>query len=537
MSDLLRAATENSFEPYFTACRSILGPENFFESSQDRHRYSKDCGLVSRSPRAILIPNSVEQLQTLVREANSHKIPIHAVSRGKNWGYGSAAAHSDNAVIIDLQRLNKIHHVDSELAYAIIEPGVTQQQLYSYLEEHAPGLCMDVTGSSPESSLIGNLVERGYGQTPYGDRFLHSAGMEVMLCDGSIVKLGFGHYENSKSHHLYKWGLGPYLDGLFTQSNFGIVVRTGLWLMPKPKEIGLLTFAVDKNSDLLSVLAVMRKLKLEGLLPATVHISNDIRLASCFTQFPIEQEDPAKPLPETAVASLRKRFGFGRWNCFTSLRGSRRQIRTALHEISCSLRPFVRPTFVSKRSVFWSRKLGILYSFTQRRNAEKTEMLFNLVSGRPTEGPTLGAFWRHPEKPITMPLDPAADGCGLVWLAPIIPTSESEISNFLESTEGVLLRFGFEMNVTLTMLSERALCATIAITFDKSNATERAGECYETLLTIYIKSGWIPYRHGINVESVRERLFSDSDPYWQLCRKLKQAIDPNAIFSPGKYGL
>ena len=57
-------------------------------------------------------------------------------------------------------------------------------------------------------------------------------GLEVVLANGEVLRTGMGAMPNSEVWHQYKYGFGPLVDGLFSQSNFGIVTRMGLWLMP-----------------------------------------------------------------------------------------------------------------------------------------------------------------------------------------------------------------------------------------------------------------------------------------------------------------
>src|SRR3546814_20740534 len=81
---------------------------------------------------------------------------------------------------------------------------------------------------------MGNALEHGAGYTPYGDHFIMQCGMEVVLADGQVVRTGQGGISNSKHWQISKHGLGPQFDGMFTQSNFGVVTKLGIWLMPEP---------------------------------------------------------------------------------------------------------------------------------------------------------------------------------------------------------------------------------------------------------------------------------------------------------------
>jgi 4-cresol dehydrogenase (hydroxylating) len=156
-----------------------------------------------------------------VKIAGTYGIPIYPVSRGKNWGQGDACPVREGQAVLDLSGMDRIVEVNAELAYAVVEPGVTQGQLALHLENF-PTLMLDVTASAADSSLLGNYIERGDGFSPYGERFSHCCGMEVVLPDGSVVETGYARFalpDDSGCRYLAKWGTGPSLDGLFSQSN------------------------------------------------------------------------------------------------------------------------------------------------------------------------------------------------------------------------------------------------------------------------------------------------------------------------------
>ena len=171
-----------------------------------------------------------------MRIAREHGVSLYPVSQGRNWGYGDACPVGAGQVVLDLSAMNRIVEVDPDLAYAVIEPGVTQGQLAAHLRAMDGNLISSVTGGSADASVLGNLIERGFGFSPYGEHAANACGMEVVLADGTLLKTGMAGYEGSASAYSYRWGLGPSLDGLFTQSNLGIVVRAGVWLMPQPED-------------------------------------------------------------------------------------------------------------------------------------------------------------------------------------------------------------------------------------------------------------------------------------------------------------
>src|SRR5690242_891148 len=90
----------------------------------------------TRAPAAILYPATASEVAKLVAIASQLGIPLWPCSRGRNWGYGSAAPFLGGTVLLHLERLNHIVEVNEELAYAVVEPGVTYRQLRSHLSQH-----------------------------------------------------------------------------------------------------------------------------------------------------------------------------------------------------------------------------------------------------------------------------------------------------------------------------------------------------------------------------------------------------------------
>src|SRR5258708_5337984 len=82
---------------------------------------------------AILRPANVNEVRAVLKIANSFRSPVYPVSSGKNWGYGSRVPTANNSALLDLSRMNRIVECHEQLAYATVEPGVTQAQLFSYL--------------------------------------------------------------------------------------------------------------------------------------------------------------------------------------------------------------------------------------------------------------------------------------------------------------------------------------------------------------------------------------------------------------------
>mgnify|MGYP006278331571 CR=1 FL=1 len=491
-----------------------------------------------RIPGAVK-PRSVEEVQEVVKIAHAHRVPLYPISTGRNWGYGSANPARDDTLILDLSDMNRIVEVNTELAYAVIEPGVSQQQLYEHLEQHHTGLMMDPTGSGPRCSVVGNTLERGYGITAYGDHFEALCGMEIVLADGSLLRTGFGHYEQATATHVFKYGVGPYLDGLFTQSNLGIVTKIGHWLMPIPESFAAGYFFCRNEADLGPVIDVARGLLLNRVVKGSINLLHRNRSLTVLTQYPWERMHGRTPLDEKAWQALGAEKGVGLWNGVVALYGTRAEIRTAKRIIRKRLRPHVaKLQFVSDPLLRllerFQRPLGFLLRMNIPEIMKALKPSYELMKGKPGEVSLPTPYWRM-KKPIPdQDIDPARDNCGLYWFAPVIPMTRRDVERFIGIVEPVFERHGFEACITLTTLTHRAFDCTLPILYNKENPeeTQRASACYREVLTSCMHAGYIPYRFGIQS---MEELAGRDDRFWEVVETIKKALDPNGILAPGRY--
>ena len=147
-----------------------IGPEWVDTSVAEMRESATTTFATDQVVLAKLRPGSLHEVQTCVAIANRHRVALYPISTGKNWGYGSRVPAISGCVLLDLGRMNRIVDFNEELAYVTVEPGVTQRQLFTYLNERGSKLWMDATGSSPDCSLIGNAMERGFHAGPSSER-------------------------------------------------------------------------------------------------------------------------------------------------------------------------------------------------------------------------------------------------------------------------------------------------------------------------------------------------------------------------------
>src|ERR1700748_1754317 len=91
-----------------------------------------------RFAAAAVAPDSVEQVQAIVRIANQYKVPLYPISTGRDLGYGGSAPAYSGSVVLDLKRMNRILEVNERNATALVEPGGRFFDLYNYIQERGP---------------------------------------------------------------------------------------------------------------------------------------------------------------------------------------------------------------------------------------------------------------------------------------------------------------------------------------------------------------------------------------------------------------
>ena len=489
----------------------------------------------SSTVQAIVRPGTRDEVQQCVRIANAFRVPIYPISGGKNWGYGSRSPVRD-AVLLDLKRLNRIVELNEDLAYVTVEPGVTQRQLYQHLKAVGSRLWMDATGASPESSIIGNTLERGFGHTPMGDHFAHVSGFEVVLPNGDCIETGFGRFGNSRVAAVSRWGVGPALDGLFTQSNLGIVTRMTVWLMPAPERYCALLFQSDREIG--ELVDALRPLRLDGTLRSVVHIGNDYKVLSSSGQYPWDETGGRTPLSRETVAALRSKLRIGRWNGSGGLYGTRAQVKASQAALKSALAGKIsKLMFVDERTLRWFRRIEKPYSLLTRRGDLSRALrivppLLDLLKGVPTDAFLESAYWRKRTRPPEHP-DLDRDGCGLLWASPVAPNAGRDVQAMVDIGEAEALDHGFEPLISVSLITERSTTTTISLTYDRAVPGEdaRAMTCYRKTIEKLMTSGYPPYR--LNTAAMDFAHLTGA--YGDAVRAVKQALDPAGILAPGRY--
>jgi 4-cresol dehydrogenase (hydroxylating) len=500
------------------------------------------CGS-AREVIALLRPASLDEVQKIVATANAFRVPLYPVSCGKQWGMGSRLPVRDGAAIVELSRMNRIIEVSARYRYAVVEPGVTQRQLLDYIREKDLPLMLNVTGSTSDTSLIGNAMDRGVGY--FASRAEGISNLQVVLGSGETIQTGFGHYANARTKNLYHHGIGPSLNGLFPQANFGIVTSACIDLMPRPEAHMAAIIKIDAEEKLPLLIDALAGLRSRGIFLSVAHIAN--RERSCMTLAPLlyEQllEDGSSPGPETqekALAMLQA-AGFGPWSAAIGIVGTRAQLKLAKKEIRRSVGSFARTQFLNDALVRRAGAVGAALSFIpavrrQWMMLRAVEPVYGFTRGDATDEALKAVYWAAGDLERLAEPDPDRSNSGVLYCLPIIPADGAVVADVVDDTRETFSRHGFEAAITVNLMDTRAMEGVVSLAFRRDDPDRVAGAhaCIREMENRYMQLGFPPYRVGINS---MDRVVHEDDPFWQTVREIKKALDPNGIIAPGRYNL
>lgn len=474
------------------ALNQAVGAKNTRFDDTSRDLMAKTTLPKSTRPIGTVRPGNAEETAKIMPILAASGVSWHAISRGKNWGYGDACAASDGHLIIDLGRMNRIREVNEELGYAVIEPGVTQGQLADHLLKSDSRLMLDVTGAGPEASIVGNVLQRGFGHTPYGDHFANSCNYEVVLPTGKVTRTGFGSVSESKVGHVYPYGNGPCYQGAFAQSNAGIVTRMTIWLMPRAEVVNGFGFKTNESASLSRIVDCIRELRLDGTINSVVHLANDIRVLS--TQ-PLMKERGSNrgTLSQAERSAMCKRAGIAAWNGLGGLYGSRRAVAAKRRDIRDKLGRLCRVRFFSRRHVSLisriSKSLPTRFEATKNLSSAITDV-FALINGYPSPNHLEGAFYRN------RPASGKVIDAGLAWVAPVIPFQGKDVIRLAPEIESTANRHGFDLPMTISPVFPRSAVCVSNLSYDKADSGEVkiVREAYRSMQSQVQSLGYPVYR-------------------------------------------
>lgn len=247
--------------------RAIAGDRGLLSSAVDLHTYECD-GLTNFRvmPSAVLLPNSTEQVQAIMRVCHRERIPF--VARGAGTGLSGGALPVSKGIVISLARMNRILQVDLPNARVVVEPGVINLDVTRCV---AGGNYFYAPDPSSQSvcTIGGNVAENAGGLhcLKYGFTTTHVLGMEVALPDGTLVHLG-GKALDTPGYDL----LGVFVG---SEGTLGIATKITLRVVKRPQCIHTLLAAFDSTNE---AGAAVSDMIAAGLYPAAIEMMDRLSI-------------------------------------------------------------------------------------------------------------------------------------------------------------------------------------------------------------------------------------------------------------------
>lgn len=528
--------TDPALETQLAALKSQLGPDQFKAAHEAQDLYPCPSN-IRTGIVGVVFPETIEQVQKITKWANTADIALYPLSTGNNWGYGGGHPAVAHSLIVDMGRMNRILSFDPELGLIELEPGVTQIQLYEYLKANKADFYVPTTGSSPKCSLISNALERGYGITPITDHFSSILSLRSVLPDGTL-------YQGPPGDQALKGPAeaDPYLNGLFSQSNFGIVTSASMVLSPRHRSRTILMFGTKDVHKMQEIVDLTRDLFIQNAgVITSVKFFNLAYSVALNAEFPKDAYKEPDFDSDVWITQEGERQNLPIWLGVLFLSGPPDLVKHLLNKCKASLKPHVSQMVAfNKYNVAVLRQAQRLLRLIPptRALADKIDSivsLYDLMNGIPQTRFLKTAYWRagQPTSLSSTNPNPGRDGAGLLWFAPIISFRGDDLLRYNEIIRTVCRKYKIIPVVSITTLSSRSLSSLVPILFDPATETERAHACYRELFEVCKAAGYLPYRAHVN----NLTLFTDpkTSTYWHTVQNLKKEVDPAYIMAPGRY--
>ena len=271
----------------------IVGPANLSDDKvvRESYQYMPFFGTTWRTNNFfVVLPESVEQVSAIIKLANEFQIPVSP--RG-GLGFGGLG----RGILLDMTQMNRIVSIDEVNGKAIAEGGCSFFHLAHELfkkgyilptSEFGPAVTVAATAQNPAVS---------FGKTRYGRNSQLVEGLEVVLPNGEVVRVGSLAYEHTPFGAYSRYITGPDLVGLFTQSGgaFGIITKVAYRCIRRPASWGFYSYYWPKDQAE-SLCQAMRDLAAREIFD--IHL-NDKGLTQA-----AEQRGDMPPLPDDCWFTL-----------------------------------------------------------------------------------------------------------------------------------------------------------------------------------------------------------------------------------------
>jgi glycolate oxidase len=248
--------------------RSLANGELSFDA-EIRKKNSGDKWFASHLPDAVAFPRNAESVSKILAFANKHSIPVTA--RGAGVGYVGGAVPEFGGIALALERMNRIKEINTGDFVAVVEPGVNLKALQDSVEKQKLYYPPD-PASRADASVGGTIATNAGGPRclKYGVTRDYVLGLEVVLADGSICKLGGRTHKNKTGFDLTRLFVG-------SEGMLGVITEATLKLIPLPPYRALIGAGFDSMK---SAARTIRAIFAGGFLPCALEVADKFTLAA-----------------------------------------------------------------------------------------------------------------------------------------------------------------------------------------------------------------------------------------------------------------
>ncbi|WP_444884788.1 FAD-binding oxidoreductase [Microbulbifer sp. PSTR4-B] len=484
----------------------------------------------------ILYPESAEEVRQIVLNANKFKVCIQPFSTGKSWGFGSKLSTQGDLILVDLHRMNKIIEVNEEFGYAVIEPGVTQFQLFNYLNEAGSKYFSDTTGSAKDTSIVGNALDKGVGYNM--ERYKQLLNLEVVLGDGRIFKTGFGHYANCKATNTFPDGIGPSYLRIFLQSNFGVVTRATIELRRRPEKKCMFLTVLKDESYLGDAINALKGIKQLGLVNSITHYYENVRVKNGLA--PVMYQDlkgQGVDIDRESLMGFLNRCSFGAGVIFSNISGTKYQIKAAKKELK-RLSPWGITFYVTDRLINLGLYTSKLVGWKKMNSFIHCNAgFYRMALGEPSDRPIMSIYWPAQTELPEGWENPDHTDIGMHFILPTVPMNVEYVQQANSIVRKVNTHYSkAQASYAFGLVDDKTTHFSISTHFIRTDkvAREESRSLAKELNEEFIKAGFHPNRLFVDFMDL---VVDPDDIFWQVTRDIKKVFDPNGVIAPGHYNL
>jgi glycolate oxidase len=244
-------------------------PGEIFLKPATLEKYSGDKWFAVHQPDAVALPRSVKSVSTLLRFANQKHIPV--TPRGAGHGYVGGCVPVRGGIALSTERMNKILEINPADFVAVVQPAVNTAEFQAAVEKLGRYYPPD-PASRANNSLGGNIATNAGGPRclKYGVTRDYVLGLEVVLANGDIVKLGGRTHKNKTGFDLHRLFVGS--EGLL-----GVITGATLKLLPLPPYRANLAIGFDSMN---AAVRALQSIFTAGYLPCAAELADQFTLAA-----------------------------------------------------------------------------------------------------------------------------------------------------------------------------------------------------------------------------------------------------------------